>query len=372
MSVTRIVDGRIERGRSHWRDVIRSLFEELSWQRVLFLMVVAGAFILSNPANYPLGKFLQVTHPAVVVGPRITSWWAKSFSSLLFREKESSRMVTNYLFFSVQETHHALVFMFLQDSWPCRYDDIEIGFLCDFLTPHLSHGKPVLVSWDGEEIMDPAHTAHRSICWALILSAAISFCFTSNHSSSPFLLGGRVWNNPFLDSVCSIFYRPHLLYDLLHANVVVYPALLEMYRILPQLRAGAFLSTGRPDVDYALSVILLVIVIGGGANYISSVLILGNKDKIYGFSSVVAASMAYTQRISVIGAPLLLRLGDIRLTTTDLYWAELGLLLLKANRRSLSTMIAWLVAGLLGSALAKYHLENLAVLGGFYKFFGLA
>ena len=371
MSATRIIDGRIERGRSQWHDVVRSSFEDLSWQRVLFLMVVAGTFIFTNPANYPLGKFLQVTHP-MVVGPRTTSWWAKSFSSLLFREKESSRMVTNYLFFSVQETHHALVFMFLQDSWACRYDDIEVGFLCDFLTPQLSHGKPVLVRWDGEGIMDPVHTAHRSICWALMLSAAISFCFTTNRSSSSLSEGGRLWNNPFLDIVCSIFYRPHLLYDLLHANVVVYPALLEMHRILPQLRTGAFFSTGRSDVDYALSVILLVVVIGGGANYISSVLILGNKDKLYGFSSVVAASMAYTQRISLMGAPLLLRLGDIRLTTTDLYWAELGMLLLKANRRSLSTMTAWIVAGILGSALAKYHLENLAGLGGLYKFFGLA
>jgi hypothetical protein len=345
---TRIVDGRIERGSSYW-PLVPSL-QYLSWQRVLFLMVVAGIFVLTNPENQGM---LQ---PPTPVEP--TSW-ALSWSSL-FRDQELSKP-TNYLFFSVKETRQALMFMFLQESWACRYDDIEIGFVCEFLTPHLSHGKPVL--WDER---DPVHTAHRSICWALILAATVSFCFTSPFSR------GRLLDNPFIDSLFSVFYRPHLLYDLLHANVVVYPALRELYHILPQLRADAFFSTGSLDMDYALSVILLVMVIGGGANYASS-LILANDDTCnHGFSSVVAASMAYTQRLSMIGAPPLLRIGDMRLTTTDLYWAELGLLLLQANRRSISTMIAWIVAGLLGSALAKYQLGNIVVFGGIYKFLGLA
>lgn len=327
-----------------------SSFQYLSWQRVIFLLVVAGIFILTNPEN-------QGALPPVAP-IETTSSWIKSFASL-FRDRDVSSRVTNYLFFSIKETYGALVFMFLGDSWACRYDDIEIGFICDFLTSHLSHGKPVL--WDERDLV---HTAHRSICWALIVSAACSFCFVSPFS------GGRLFDNPFIDSFFSVFYRPHLLYDLLHANVVVYPALREMHFILPQLRAGAFISFGSLQLDYALSVIFLVMIIGGGANYISSQ-ILAKEECNYGFSSVVAASIAYTQRLSMLDAPLLLRMGDIRMTTTDLYWAELCLFVLKANRRSISTLIAWLVAGLLGSALAKYQLENIAVLGGFFKFFNL-
>ena len=83
-----------------------------------------------------------------------------------------------------KENFDSLVFCFLGESWACRYDDRDIGFVCDALAPHLTHGKPVL--WDDK---DPVHTAHRVICWALIVSAAMSFC-----STSPFL--GRLFDNP--------------------------------------------------------------------------------------------------------------------------------------------------------------------------------
>jgi len=381
---TRIVNGRIQRdaraqGGGDWR---RRLLPPLvvsldcwSFYRVIFLLVIAGILILTNPENQYLLHQLTTMTTSTTTGTTTTTTkdlgttMMTSWFNLFFRSKVIGK--TNYLFFSVEETPPALVFHFLQESWSCRYNDIEIGFLCDYLTPHLSHGKPLW--WDET---DPVHTAHRTICWILLLSATIDFCYigSSNSVSSS---RGRVLDNPFLDSLLSVFYRPHLLYDLLHTNLIVYPALEQIYHVLPQLRVGAFWSTGDLNMDYGMLVILLVMIIGGGANYIASFLLATMDDEYnYGFSPVVAASMAYTQRISILGTSpgtvFLLRLGNIRLNVTDLYWAELGLFLLKANRRSISNMISWLVAGLLGSALAKYQIENIAIWGGMFKFLGLA
>jgi hypothetical protein len=122
-------------------------------------------------------------------------------------------------------------------------------------------------------------------------------------------------------------------------------------------------------MDFGLAVLLLVLGIGGGSNWIASQIVA--KSSAYGFASVVAASIAYCQRIAVLGSPILLRLEGFCFTTADLYWAELIMVFLRGTRRSFSVMVTWLVAGLLGSALAKYHVENIAVWGGIYKFFGL-
>lgn len=340
-----IVDGRIERGSggATSRLGIRTHFwQYLSWQRVVVLTAASGILIATNPINRHFME--QVREPTV------TSW-----SSFFWNQE---RGITNYLFFAVDETYTALVFLLLGESWSCRFDDVEIGYFCDVLAPILTHGKPLL--WDETDL---PYTAHRILCWILVLSAAVSFCF-------PGAPPGRLLDNSILDSLLSVFYRPHLLLDLFHANVAVYPALVELHRILPRLRAGSIWSTGNAQMDFFLAVIILVLGIGGGANWVASQIVA--KQPIYGFASVVAASMAYCQRIALLGSPILFRYEDLFFTTADLYWAELVALFLRGTRRSFSVVITWLVAALLGSALAKYHVENIAVWGGIYKFFGLS
>ncbi len=344
MSSAYIVDGRIERGADKSQFGVRTYFLHFfSWGRFLFIAVAVALLLATNPANVQL--FQQRDLPT----PKAT------FSSL-FRIQEKGN--TNYLFFSVKESPHALTFMFLGEHWSCRYDDLEIGAACEHLTSMMSHGKPVL--WDPS---DAVHTAHRIICWSLILSAAGSFCF-------PLAPAGRLFDNPFIDSLVSVFYRPYLLYDLFHANVAVFPALVELHRIVPLLRSDSTLSTGDHDLDFAFAAILLVMGIGGGSNWLAAQL-LAKGDCVCGFSPVVAACLAYCQRIAIMGSPVLLLIDGFHpISTSDVYWAELVIMLLRGSRNSFPIAIAWLIGGFLGSALGKYHLENVAVWGSLFKFFG--
>lgn len=351
MSSAYIVDGRVERGGSTSRLGVRTHFlQYLLWNRVLFLLGVAALFIVTNPANSHL---LENDTTPSYSQPTMMSY----FSSLIWGQDEQG--ITNYLFFSVKDSYDALVFMALRESWACRYDDMDIGFVCDLLRPVLNHGKPVL--WDES---DPVHTAHRMLCWLLIFSAAASFCCPNPYD-------GRLFDNPFFDSLFSVFYRPHLLSDLFHESLTVYPALVELHNILPRLRSDSMWSTGDANLDFAVAVMLFVLGIGGGSNFIASQILPKNSPHcITGFSPVVAASMAYCHRIRVLGPLVLFRLDVLSVNTSDLYWTELALIFLRGTRNTFPTMVAWLVAGLLGTALAKYQLENLVIWGGFYKLFG--
>lgn len=341
-----IVNGRIERGNINVnsRLGLRTLFlQYFSWGRFVFLASVIGVLVATNPAN------VQALQPKEFSSPKTT------FSSM-FRLREKG--TTNYVIFSVRESPYALIFMFLGESWSCRYDDMEIGNVCEHLSLVMNHGKPVL--YDESDVV---HTAHRIICWALIFSSAVSFCF-------PHVPRGRLFDNPFIDSLFSVFYRPHLIYDLLHANVAVYPSLVEMYRIFPLLRSDSTWSTGDLDVDFALAAILLIMGIGGGSNWIASQL-LAKDDCISGFAPAVAASLAYSQRIAIMASPVLFFMEGFRpISSSDVYWLELVAILFRGTRDSFAMAIAWLFGGILGSALGKYHLENVVVWGRVFKFFG--
>lgn len=110
--------------------------------------------------------------------------------------------------------------------------------------------------------------------------------------------------------------------------------------------------------------------IGGGSNWIAAQL-LAREDCIAGFSTVVAASLAYCHRTEVISAPLFYFFEGLReVSAADIFWAELVILLLRGSRNSFALATGWLIGGFLGSALAKYHLENIVVWGGILKFLG--
>lgn len=342
-----IVNGRIERGGAKSLFGVRTQsFQFFSWGRFLFLVGAVGILVATNPAN------LQLFRPKKDLPPRSSSF---TFNSLFGLYEEQT---TNYLFFAVKETPQSLIFMVLGESWNCRYDDSDIGPCCLHFSEVTSHGKPVL--WDPSDVV---HTVHRTICFSLILSAAIAFCF-------PNAPGGRLFDNPFLDCLFSVFYQPNLLYDIMHANLALYPALIEMRRILPLLRPGSTWSRDDSDVDFALWTILLVMGIGGGSNWIAAQL-LAREDCIAGFSTVVAASLAYCHRTEVFTSPLSFLFEGLRqVSAADVFWTELVVLLLRGSRNSFSMATAWLIGGFLGSSLAKYHLENIVVWGGILKFLG--
>jgi hypothetical protein len=219
----------------------------------------------------------------------------------------------------------------------------------------MAHGKPLV--WDPS---DQAHTAHRIICGLLILSVMASFCFPN----SPRLF---FFGNPYLDGLFSVFYRPNLLLDLLHANMSVYPALLKMSRILPELKKDSLLfSSSNHDLDFVLYILLLVIIIGGGCNIVASRV---TDRSCFGFNTTVAASLAYLHRISIYQNPVLCHIMGQPVTALGGYWSTLALSVMR-NENWFTFLVAWLLAGLFGSGLAKYHLENMW-LGDVFKFFGM-
>jgi hypothetical protein len=224
----------------------------------------------------------------------------------------------------------------------------------------MCHQKPLL--WCPE---DMAYTTHRLLCYMLIISSLYGFCCRSAPPT-------RVFANPIADGfLASIFCAPrNLIHDLIFENLCVHPALEEMNRIVPKLDRGSFFCTGDVNIDYAIAVVLLVLVIGGGSNLLASQ-IDGQRSRITGFSPVVAGALAYYQRINVIRRPVLMTIFGCNMTASRLYWTNICWNVLEYPKSWFPHLMALLMAGLSGSLLANYHLENIVVWGDLMKFFGL-
>jgi hypothetical protein len=143
-----------------------------------------------------------------------------------------------------------------------------------------------------------------------------------------------------------------------------------MSKIIPKLNRRSFLCTGDEMIDYAMAVFFLVFVIGGGSNVLASQ-IDGQRSSITGFSPVVAAALAYYQRIHVMRNTILMTIFGYDMTASRLYWTNIGWIILTYPSSWFPRLLGWLMAGLAGSLLAKYHLENMVVWGDLLKFFGL-
>lgn len=232
----------------------------------------------------------------------------------------------------------------------------------DFNVPHLhTHSKIYSAShycnrkpliWD---ITDRVYTSRRLLSMALILSALFFFVCPDC--------------NPGFHPVFSIFYRPNLILDLIHVQILITPALEGMSAVLRTLRSGSIFSTGHGDWDFVLSSVLLIGVIGNGANALANrVCGRGNAS---GFGSVCAACLTYSGRLD---GPLLWMFEKRQVTKEGLFWAYAALLLVYETRTRnpksrYPRLVAWLVAGLAGSLLAKYHMEDIFLVGGLFKFF---
>jgi hypothetical protein len=230
------------------------------------------------------------------------------------------------------------------------------------LADNFSHQRSFL--WDRK---DRAHTAHRIICFTLIASALVSFCFPGAPPLTAFF-----YNNPIVGGFLSIFYRPNLR-DLIYTNSCIYPALVEINRIVPRLDKGSVLFSfgGDVDLDFALAVAILIFVIGGGCNMAASRL---TKRTVYGLNSTIGASLAYYQQATLYRPviAILFRVYDQPITASGAYWTMLGLMVVTSeNRDWFPGFVAWLLAGLMGSCYSRYHLESQMWWGDLFHFMGL-
>lgn len=346
-----LVNGRLVSDPS-WRSSLRF---HIVWKRVFLVLLSTLLLTGTNPVNQDgVSKLFKRTNGT-------ESFRKNKF--ILGREKRFfDRRITNYGLFALEESFDSMILHGLLQSWTCSFNDNAIGEICDRLAANLCHQKPLI--WDKS---DRVYTAHRVICYLLIFSAIYFFCCPQcTRLLLPKRLDDLVTHTK-LDSLASIFYRPHLVRDLSYANFIVHPTLTELNRVIPRLNSNSIFSTGSIDVDFFLGVFILVAIIGGGSNLLASK--IDNRHAVYGFSPVCAACLAYWQRIILIRQRFLFSFGDQQITAAGMYWTNAAFIVFQ-NQDWYPRLIAWIVAGCAGTLLAKYHLENMTYFGdlmGFWK-----
>jgi hypothetical protein len=151
----------------------------------------------------------------------------------------------------------------------------------------------------------------------------------------------------------------------------MYPALVEINRIVPRLDKGSVLfNFGDVDLDFALAVVILIFVIGGGCNMVASRL---TNRIVYGLNSTIGASLAYYQQAALYRPviAILFRVYDQPITASGAYWTMLGLMMVTSNRGWFPGFVAWMLSGWVGLCYARYHLERQMWWGDLFHFIGL-
>ena len=209
---------------------------------------------------------------------------------------------------------------------------------------------------------DRAHTAGRILSFAILASAIISFCFRGTPIIS--LLPSRT--PAVVQAIVSVFSVPKL-YDLLKVKFCIYPALYELNRLVSSLRKDALLSVGNIERDFALSAIILVVLIGAFCNILTTKLTV---SYILGLDTTIGACLGYYQRATAFRR--LITVFDQPITAASAFWTHLGMMILTTNnsRDWIPAALAWIIAGWTGSVFAQYHLESQAFVGSFFQLFG--
>ena len=142
-----IANGQVVRdssGRS-FRGTVRYTSRGISWKRVCLVLLTAGIFMATNPANYlPNGPFAGLGQ------------YQRQLSNSNNFSSQVANRVTNYLLFSVEEKFESIIFSALQMSLPCHYNDPKIGELCDII------GKLSLLILKRERNMSESSSNPRS------------------------------------------------------------------------------------------------------------------------------------------------------------------------------------------------------------------
>lgn len=175
--------------------------------------------------------------------------------------------------------------------------------------------------------------------------------------------------HPTLYATMSIFLRPQVM-DLVSANTVVYMALKEMHKTLAMVRPGSLFHTGDADSDFALGVLMLVWMIGNGANALASR--LSSTHKIAGFDSVKAACLMYLHQSTVVSDTIYWLFGIQGVTAAGIFWANVLIVVMTSDKHGwFPQLVNWLVGGWAGHLLAKNHLENMFIVGQMFRSLGL-
>jgi len=308
--------------------------------------------LLSNPANQ--AKIAATLHQS--------DWEISSTKDLLdyYQTYGMSRWRTiNYGLFALQKQYDRLEIFALNNRWECYYSNPQTGLLCSELASSMADGWPKF--WDRT---DRVFFATRTISVFLVSFWIFFFC-CPGYSAKRLSL-----THPMLYTTMSIFLRPQLM-DLLSTNTTVYMALKEMRNNLAMIRPGSFFHTGDADSDYTLGVLMLVWMIGNGANALASRL-SSSSHKIVGFDSVTAACLMYLHQSTVFSDTIYWLFGIQGVTAAGVFWANVPIIFMTSDKHNwFPLLVTWIVAGWAGHVLAKNHLENIFIVGHLFRSLGL-
>jgi len=159
---------------------------------------------------------------------------------------------------------------------------------------------------------------------------------------------------------------------------VIYPLLVELNRIVPTLQKKLWVRpVGNDTIDFLLTILIFVFVIGGGSNVVASRI---SQRHVVGFSSVSASALGYIQRIATSrnsrnsNAAILATFGSTIFGTTgrqhqqqqqyainsvQTYWSTLAWIFVAYPNDWYPMIVVWLIAGLAGSLYGEFHLQNI-------------
>ena len=220
----------------------------------------------------------------------------------------------------------------------------------------MTDGRPKF--WDRT---DRVLLATRTISMLLVFFWMFFFC-CPEYSVNRLSL-----THPMLFSTVNILLQPHFT-DLLSLNTAVYMALKEMRKNLAMIRPGSFFHTGDADFDYALGVLMLVWLIGNGANALASR--VSSRKPLVGFDSVNAACLMYLHQSTVFSDTIFWFFGIQGVSAAGLFWANVPIIVMTSDNW-FARLVNWVVAGWAGHLLAKNHLENIFIVGHIFRNLGL-
>ena len=338
---------------------------EFSRPRLAFAAALITTLLVTNPANrllqdwrLPLPSRGSNEEP-LYSSLSSSSWLHQSASTLLDgvlsslqSTMDGPRRQTNYWLFSLRnDAYDGIYLQTLSMDVPlCRYDG-DRGLLdpaCGWIEDTFCHGLVFDVR------SNRPFAAHRMLEALLLASALLAWCLkpgwwpTEPCSKRP------------LATLASILWFPSILEDLVSCNLLVYPALQIMDRILSTSASNNNVATNR----FYLSAFGLIFGIGGLSNWIATIM---SKRGNFGLHGSIAASLGYLMScqpnkllMRYFGIICNMTASDILLAVTaiGLIDALLGVQLPMMGRIGRHNVMAWMVGGVLGNLMGQFQVEN--------------
>lgn len=153
--------------------------------------------------------------------------------------------------------------------------------------------------------------------------------------------------NTLVSALVSVVDEP-TIWDLIQANLIVYPALVNIDRLL-----RTYLVFGGKKWHFFFAFSVLLFVIGGIGNQIGSWI---QRDRVRGMGAAFAACLGY-YRATGMATLSLFRFVDTPFTASTIFWLDTSILLLQQRPGHL---VAWISGGMAGHMFGRMHRQWLA------------